>query len=66
MTKTVAITFVEPAGGRTIATKIVPQGSMILDAALEAGIEVAATCGRRGRCEPVPANGRQGLWEWTP
>jgi uncharacterized 2Fe-2S/4Fe-4S cluster protein (DUF4445 family) len=50
MAKTVAITFVDPAGGRTIATKVVPQGSMVLDAALEAGIEVAATCGRRGRC----------------
>lgn len=50
MSKTVAITFVDPAGGGTIAKRIVPQGSMVLDAALDAGIDVAATCGRRGRC----------------
>jgi uncharacterized 2Fe-2S/4Fe-4S cluster protein (DUF4445 family) len=50
MSKSVAITFVDPAGGGTIATKIVPQGTMVLDAALECGIEIAATCGRRGRC----------------
>lgn len=50
MSKTVSITFVDPAGGGTIATMTVPQGSMVLDAALECGIDVAATCGRRGRC----------------
>jgi hypothetical protein len=25
-----------------------------------------STCGSTGRCEPVPAQGRQGVWEWTP
>jgi uncharacterized 2Fe-2S/4Fe-4S cluster protein (DUF4445 family) len=50
MSKTVSITFVDPAGGGTIATKTVTLGSMILDAALESGIDIAATCGRRGRC----------------
>ena len=24
------------------------------------------TCAGTGQCEPVPAKGRQGLWEWTP
>jgi uncharacterized 2Fe-2S/4Fe-4S cluster protein (DUF4445 family) len=50
MAKTVAITFVDPASGGTIATKVVAQGAIVLDAALESGIEIAATCGRRGRC----------------
>lgn len=49
MSKTVTITFVDPAGG-TIATRSVAQGSMVLDAALDSGIDIAATCGRRGRC----------------
>lgn len=24
-----------------------------------------STCDGAGRCEPIPAKGRQGLWEWT-
>lgn len=25
-----------------------------------------AICGDRGYCDPIPAKGRQGLWEWDP
>ena len=25
-----------------------------------------ATCKGKGTCDPIPARGRQGLWEWTP
>jgi uncharacterized 2Fe-2S/4Fe-4S cluster protein (DUF4445 family) len=50
MTQAVAVTFVDPETGRELAKKSVPEGTMILDAALAAGIEVVATCGRRGRC----------------
>jgi uncharacterized 2Fe-2S/4Fe-4S cluster protein (DUF4445 family) len=50
MSQSVAITFVHPRTGETIARRSVPQGSMVLDAALDAGIDIAATCGRRGRC----------------
>lgn len=27
---------------------------------------VCPTCDGTGRCDPVPARGRQGLWEWKP
>lgn len=28
--------------------------------------EPCPVCDLAGRCDPVPARGRQGLWEWTP
>ena len=50
MSQTVEITFVDPGNGETVAIRTVQQGAMVLDAALDAGLDVAATCGRRGRC----------------
>jgi uncharacterized 2Fe-2S/4Fe-4S cluster protein (DUF4445 family) len=50
MTRPVTVTFVAPENGREIARRRVKPGTMVLDAALAAGIEIAATCGRRGRC----------------
>ncbi|MBK8324207.1 MAG: DUF4445 domain-containing protein [Betaproteobacteria bacterium] len=50
MTHGVKVTFVDPDSSRELAHRIVARGTMVLDAALEAGIDVTATCGRRGRC----------------
>lgn len=50
MTQAVTVTFVDPDDGREIARRTVSGGTLVLDAALAAGIEIAATCGRRGRC----------------
>lgn len=50
MTQTVKVAFVDAADGRELATRLVARGTTVLDAALEAGIEITATCGRRGRC----------------
>jgi ferredoxin len=50
MTQNVTITFSKPgtdAPDRSIDTT---PGTSILDAALDAGIEIEATCGRRGKC----------------
>lgn len=38
-----------------------------LEAERRAGrVSTCPTCEGEGRCDPVPARGRQGLWEWTP
>ena len=50
MTQTVSITFFDPESGRELARRTVPRGTTVLGAALEAGIDITATCGRRGRC----------------
>lgn len=33
---------------------------------LTASARPCATCDGAGACDPVPAKGRQGVWEWTP
>ncbi len=50
MTQTVSVTFCDPESGREIARSTVPRGTTVLAAALDAGIDITATCGRRGRC----------------
>ncbi len=50
MTQTVKVTFFDPENARELAHGIVARGTTVLEAALEAGIEITATCGRRGRC----------------
>ena len=50
MTRSVRITFVASAPGGEPRSIDVPVGSSVLDAADQAGIEIQATCGRRGRC----------------
>ena len=50
MTQTVKVTFCDPEDSRVLAHGNVARGTTVLEAALEAGIEITATCGRRGRC----------------
>lgn len=50
MTHTVTVSFVPAQGDGKPRRVQVPHGTMVLQAALDAGIEIAATCGRRGRC----------------
>jgi ferredoxin len=50
MAQTVTVTFLDPETSGPLAKRTVPYGSTVLDAALEAGIDITATCGRRGRC----------------
>ena len=44
------VVFHDGSGLREVARQSVERGVSVLDAALEAGVEIAATCGRRGRC----------------
>jgi uncharacterized 2Fe-2S/4Fe-4S cluster protein (DUF4445 family) len=50
MTQTVNVAFFAAESGRELARKTVPLGTTVLEAALAAGIDITATCGRRGRC----------------
>jgi uncharacterized 2Fe-2S/4Fe-4S cluster protein (DUF4445 family) len=50
MVQSVTVTFVDPEGRGEIACRTVPMGTAVLDVALAAGIDIVATCGRRGRC----------------
>ena len=50
MTQTVKVGFFDPENARELAHAVVARGTTVLAAALEAGIEITATCGRRGRC----------------
>lgn len=49
MNPMVTITFVD-ADGSDLRRIKVPPGQSVLQAALDCGLEVTATCGRRGRC----------------
>jgi uncharacterized 2Fe-2S/4Fe-4S cluster protein (DUF4445 family) len=50
MTHTVRVTIVDAPGAKTGRTINVTAGTMLLQAALDAGVDIVATCGRRGRC----------------
>lgn len=50
MTHTVRVTIVETAGTDTGRSVDVAAGTTLLQAALDAGVDIVATCGRRGRC----------------
>ena len=50
MTQSVNVTFFAAAGGEELSRRAVPRGTTVLEAALAAGIDITATCGRRGRC----------------
>ncbi len=50
MAQTVTVTFLDPESSGTLAKRTVPYGTLVLDAALDAGVDITATCGRRGRC----------------
>ena len=45
-----AVTFVDATTGSEHRTVTAPAGASMLEAARAAGIEIAATCGERGRC----------------
>jgi len=49
LTHTVTVSFVSAEGGKPRRARV-PHGATVLQAALDAGVEIAATCGRRGRC----------------
>ena len=50
MTQKVTITFSEPGSDCVGHSIDVAVGTSILDAASDAGVEIEATCGRRGKC----------------
>jgi uncharacterized 2Fe-2S/4Fe-4S cluster protein (DUF4445 family) len=50
MSRTTTVTFVETPSGANPRGVDVVVGTTLLDAAHAAGIEITATCGRRGRC----------------
>ena len=50
MTQKVTITFSEPGSDGVGHSIDVAVGTSILDAASDAGVEIEATCGRRGKC----------------
>ena len=50
MSRTARVTFVDTPSGEGARAVDVAIGATLLDAAHGAGIEIAATCGRRGRC----------------
>jgi uncharacterized 2Fe-2S/4Fe-4S cluster protein (DUF4445 family) len=50
LTHTVTVSFVPAQGDGEPRHVKVPYGTTVLQAASDAGIEIAATCGRRGRC----------------
>ncbi|MBM3347257.1 MAG: 2Fe-2S iron-sulfur cluster binding domain-containing protein, partial [Betaproteobacteria bacterium] len=50
MTQTVTVTFLDADSRRELARRTVARGTTVLQAALDAGIDITATCGRRGRC----------------
>lgn len=47
---------------------IKPTAERCPDCAVMRGVAIAScwTCHGVGRCDPIPARGRQGLWTWTP
>ncbi len=50
MTKTVRVTIVDAAEAEAGRSANVVAGTTLLQAALDAGVDIVATCGRRGRC----------------
>ena len=50
MTKTVRVTIVDTAEAEAGRSVDVVAGTTLLQAALDAGVDIVATCGRRGRC----------------
>jgi uncharacterized 2Fe-2S/4Fe-4S cluster protein (DUF4445 family) len=50
MSSSCEIVFHDGSDLRVLARRTVERGTSLLDAALEAGIDITATCGRRGQC----------------
>lgn len=42
------------------------EGDYIVGREYDGQYATCSTCDGTGKCEPVPARGRQRLWEWTP
>ncbi|MDG2205180.1 MAG: ASKHA domain-containing protein, partial [Alphaproteobacteria bacterium] len=50
MTSSVEVRIVDPDGGTPDGVATVSVGETLLDAAMAAGADISATCGRRGKC----------------
>ena len=51
MSQAFTVTFVDETTGRERRTATASIDTSLLDAARTAGLEIAATCGARGRCD---------------